>query len=196
MYHENGKIAEEGTWKGSKWVGNYKLYYDNGHVQNEFTFNINGKREGDQKYFYENGQLMIEGSWANGKEAGSIKEYHENGDLKAVKNYANGEVDLASIKTYEPKKPNKKILDEVDKTKKAVARQEEIASIASTKKLPAILNGYYVLYYKNRLKAKDGVFKDSYLIDGKNYIYDSNGILTRIEVYKNGAYVGDAQIDE
>ena len=196
MYYDNGKIAEEGTWKGTKWVGNYKLYYDNGHVQNEFTFNNNGKREGPQKYFYENGQIMIEGNWASGKESGTIKEYHENGDMKAIKNYANGEVDLASIKKFEPKKPNKKIIDELDKKKKAVAKQEELASISNSKKNTGVLNGYYLLYYKNRLKAKDGIFKDNYLIDGKSYVYDSNGLLLRIEIYKDGSYVGDAQIDE
>ena len=52
MYGENGKITEEGNWKINKWVGNYKLYYENGQVQHEFVFNPNGKREGAQKYFY------------------------------------------------------------------------------------------------------------------------------------------------
>lgn len=196
MYYENGKIAEEGTWKGTKWVGNYKLYYDNGHVQNEFTFNPNGKREGEQKYFYETGQLMIEGNWANGKEAGKIMEYHENGELKSEKNYANGEVDLTSIKVYQPNKPNKKVSDELDKNKKAIAKQDELASVSETKKSNGILNGHHVLYYKNRLKSKDGVFRDNYLIDGKSYVYDTNGILLRIEIYKDGRYAGDAQIDE
>ena len=33
-------------------------------------------------------------------------------------------------------------------------------------------------------------------MQGKNYIYDDNGILKRIEIYKNGGYVGDAQIED
>ena len=39
-------------------------------------------------------------------------------------------------------------------------------------------------------------FKDNRLMFGKNYIYDDNGILKRIEIYKNGGYVGDAQIED
>ena len=61
---------------------------------------------------------------------------------------------------------------------------------------PTILNGYYVLYNRNKMKTKDGTFKDNRLMDGKNYIYDENGILKRIEVYKDGQYAGDSQIDE
>ena len=105
MYHDNGKIAEEGLWKNNRWVGDYKLYYENGQVQQEFKFNTSGKREGIQKYNYDNGQTMIEGNWAEGKEAGVIKEYYENGDLKSEKNFNDGNIDVATIKTYEPKKP-------------------------------------------------------------------------------------------
>lgn len=195
MYHENGKISEEGLWKINKWVGNYKLYYDNGQVQQEFAFNATGKREGAQKYYYENGQVMIEGSWNNGKEAGVIKEYHENGDVKAEKNYANGVVDQASIKTFEPKKPIKKEIDVVDNSKKVIVKKEETLQDPKAK-APSMLNGFYTLYNKSRQKTKEGTFKDNRLMEGKNYIYNENGILTRVEVYKNGAYIGDSQIDE
>ena len=34
------------------------------------------------------------------------------------------------------------------------------------------------------------------LIDGKVYFYDTDGILTRIAVYKGGKYVGDAVVEE
>lgn len=194
MYHENGKISEEGQWKINKWVGDYKLYYENGQVQQEFKFNATGKREGPQKYYWENGQVMIEGNWAAGKEAGVIKEFHENGDVKAEKNYNNGAVDVASIKTYEPKKPIVKT--EVKETAKIVKVKTDETLQDPAKKGPTILNGYYVLYNKARQKTKDGTFKDSRLMEGKNYIYDSNGILQRIEIYKDGAYVGDAQIED
>jgi antitoxin component YwqK of YwqJK toxin-antitoxin module len=194
MYHDNGKISEEGIWKINKWVGNYKLYYDNGQVQQEFNFTPTGKREGPQKYYYDNGQVMIEGSWAQGKEAGVIKEYHENGDIKAEKNYNNGEVDVASIKTYEPKKPLPKSTDVVDKSKQVLVKKEETLQDPKQKG-PSMLNGYYILYNKSKQKTKDGTFKDNRLMEGKNYIYNDNGILTRIEIYKNGAYIGDSQID-
>jgi antitoxin component YwqK of YwqJK toxin-antitoxin module len=195
MYHENGKIAEEGTWKINKWTGNYKLYYDNGNVQQEFTFNPSGKREGPQKYYYEDGKVQIEGNWANGKESGPVKEYWPDGSDKKVVNYNNGEADVASIKEFQPKKPisDKPVL--VDNSKKVTVSKDETVQDPKSKG-PTVINGPFILYNKNRQKTKDGVFKDNRLMDGKNYIYDENGILKRIEVYKNGAYVGDAQIDE
>lgn len=195
MYHENGKISEEGLWKINKWVGDYKLYYENGQVQQEFKFNNTGKREGPQKYYYENGQVMIEGTWASGKEAGMIKEYYDNGDVKAEKNFNNGAVDEASIKTYEPKKPIVEVKEKPVIDKVVTVKKEETAQDPKNK-IPTVLNGYYVLYNKNRQKTKDGDFKDNRLINGKNYIYDDNGILKRIEIYKNGGYAGDAQIEE
>ncbi len=60
-------------------------------------------------------------------------------------------------------------------------------------KLPMVLNGYYVLYNKNRQVTKDGTFKDNRLMEGKNYLYNKNGgALMQIEMYKDGFYIGDA----
>ncbi len=197
MYHENGKISEEGNWKVNRWVGNYKLYYENGQVQHEFVFNPSGKREGPQKYFYDNGQLAIEGNFSNGKESGLIKEYYENGDIKAEKNFAEGSVDVASIKEYQPKKPLvKKSENPADNAPKIEVKPDEKPNEAVAKgKGPIILNGQHTLYNKAKQITKDGLFKDNRLMEGKAYIYDENGILTRIAVYKNGIYVGDTQVE-
>ena len=196
---KNGKISEEGTWKNNRWVGNYKLYYDNGQVQHEFVFNPSGKRDGAQKYFYENGQLAIEGNFQNGKESGVIKEYFENGDIKAEKNYNEGNVDLASVKEYQPKKPIPPKSDNpADNAPLVKVKEDEKPNEAAkggAVKGPMILNGQYTLYNKNRQITKDGVFKDNRFIDGKAYIYNENGILQRIAVYKNGIYVGDTQTE-
>lgn len=42
--------------------------------------------------------------------------------------------------------------------------------------------------------TEDGIYKIG-LFTGKKYIYDKNGLLDKIEVWKNGKYIGDAQID-
>jgi len=198
MYHENGKISEEGNWKVNKWVGNYKLYYENGQVQHEFLFNQAGKRDGPQKYFYDNGQAAIEGNFSNGKEAGLIKEFYENGDIKAEKTFADGNVDVASIKEYQPKKPiAPKSENPADNAPKITLKPDEKPNeaVAKNTKGPVILNGQHKLYNKNKQITKDGVFKDNRLMDGKAYIYDENGILIRVAVYKNGIYAGDTQVD-
>lgn len=196
MYHENGKISEEGNWKANRWVGNYKLYHENGQVQHEFVFNQNGKRDGQQKYYYENGQIAVEGNFVNGKENGIIKEYYENGDQKAEKNFADGSVDVNSIKEFQPKKPLVKKSDvPADNAPKVVISKDEKPNEAVATKGPMILNGQHTLYNRNKQITKDGVFKDNRLMDGKAYIYDDNGILSRIAVYKNGVYVGDTQVE-
>jgi antitoxin component YwqK of YwqJK toxin-antitoxin module len=196
MYYENGNKKEEGNWKINKWVGNYNSYYDNGTVQHDFKFNEGGKREGVQTYNYENGQVAVQGNFANGKEAGQIKEYYESGDVKAIKTYNNGDVDVASIKTFET---NKEINKSNDAAKfapsKAVAEVKKEEIVNDPKAGPLVLNGKHILYNKNKQVSKDGVFKDNRLMEGKAYIYNDNGILTRVAIYKNGVYVGDGSIE-
>ncbi len=199
MYHENGKIKEEGLWKNNRWVGDYKLYYENGQVQQEFKFNTVGKRAGEQKYYYENGQKMIEGNWADGKEAGILKEYYENGDLKSEKNFSDGYLDVASVKTYEPKKPIvKEVVKEVPVdpgVKELPVVTAKVVEQVNTGK-PFSGEGYFKLFNKDKQISKDGTFHKNQLIEGKSYIYNSNGILIRIALYKGGKYIGDGVIEE
>lgn len=203
MYYENGNKKEEGNWKVNKWVGNYKLYYENGTVQHDFKFNQGGKREGVQTYNHENGQLAIQGNFANGKETGQIKEYHETGEIKAIKNYNNGDVDVASIKTFDAKKEVSKNNDaEKFAPNKSLTeiKKEEIASVGvgvgTNKSGVASLNGQHILYNKNKQVSKNGTFKDNRLMEGKAYIYNDNGLLERVALYKDGIYVGDAPVEK
>ena len=200
MYYENGNKKEEGNWKNNRWVGNYKLYYENGQVQHDFKFNEGGKRDGVQTYNYDNGQTALEGSFANGKESGQIKEFHETGDVKAIKNYNNGEVDVTSIKTFEPQnqiiKTNHADKFAPSKADTEVKKEEAAtAGVGGNKNTIAALNGKHMLYNKNKQVSKEGMFKDNRLMEGKAYIYNDNGILTRVAVYKGGIYVGDGHIE-
>jgi len=198
MFHENGKISEEGVWKNSRWVGKYKLYYDNGQVQHEFVFNPSGRREGKQVYYHENGQVAIEGNFADGKESGLIKEYYENGELKAEKNFADGALDLATLKEYKPKSPLPKHSDIPEENAPVIKvredeRPNEAEKVATSG--PMVLNGQYTLYNKNKQVTKAGIFKDNRFIEGKAYFYDDNGIMQRVAVYRNGLYIGDTQVE-
>lgn len=196
LYHDNGKIKEEGLWKNNRWIGDYKLYFSNGQVQQAFTFNSVGKREGPQKYYYENGQLMIEGVWDQGKESGTVTEYYANGDLRSQKTYNGGNLDAESVKTYAPKKPvvevQKEIMVEAPEEEPVVEVKEEKDNLGK------VFNGegYWKLYNQNKQVTKDGIFKKNRLMDGKAYFYNSDGILTRIAVYKKGKYIGDSVMEE
>jgi len=188
IYYDNGQLKEEGLWKGNKWIGEYKLYHENGNLYHEFDFNPMGKREGVQKYYHENGEVMIEGEWAMGKESGYLKEYYEDGTLKSEKNFANGTLDVASVKEYE--KPKEIVDVKPEEPKGAGVTVDKTEVSRSAKKFDG--NGPYTLYNMNRQISKDGIFKKNKLMDGKWYKYNRDGILTRIKVYKNGSYVGDA----
>jgi antitoxin component YwqK of YwqJK toxin-antitoxin module len=40
----------------------------------------------------------------------------------------------------------------------------------------------------------EGNFKGGQLWDGRHYIYDEDGLLLKVEVYKNGVYHSDGQL--
>jgi len=196
LYHDNGKVKEEGLWNNNRWVGEYKLYYENGEVQQAFNFNTSGKRVDKQTYYYDNGNVMIEGNWEDGKEAGLLTEYYENGDIKSEKNFNGGNIDAATIKNYEPKKPVAKTTTGTKPEVKggpAVNANPEVEKSLSEK-----FAGYgpHKLYNASKQLTKDGVFQNYKLIEGKVYHYNKDGLLTRIAIYKDGKYVGDGVVEE
>ncbi|MFH1319275.1 MAG: toxin-antitoxin system YwqK family antitoxin [Bacteroidota bacterium] len=190
IYYQNGNLKEEGLWKEIRWEGNYKFYHENGNLYHEFAYNSWGQREGIQKYYHDNGQVMIEGEWEEGQEAGSVKEYDKNGNIKSEKVFREGTLDTNSTVIYIKEEPV------IENPK--VAASEAIVEISdeSSNLEPLNGNGYYKLYNRNRQISKEGFFNNNRLIDGKLYRYNKDGILLSIEVYENGAYVGDVFMEE
>jgi antitoxin component YwqK of YwqJK toxin-antitoxin module len=194
MYYENGKLQEEGNWENNRWVGAYKSYYENGQIFYDFTYTPAGKREGVQKYFYENGQIMMNGAMHEGKETGTWEDYYENGDLRAKKAFNEGIIDADNTEVYAPKKPLQPKKEET--TKEAPKLADVSKEKTNAAYMPFDGNGYAKLFLPGARVSKDGEFKNFRLMDGRDYIYNSNGILEKIAVYKGGKYVGDAPIEE
>jgi antitoxin component YwqK of YwqJK toxin-antitoxin module len=194
LYYENGKVEEKGNWQRNKNTGDFKRYHPNGKLAQDFQFTSSGKRTGEQKYYYENGQLRLTGTWQEGMETGEMREYYENGDLMAIKNFSNGVMDKNSVQTFAPKSP------QVDPLKKQMAAGKDINVKAGSADAPNQGgfdgNGYRKLYNRDKQISKDGIFKNYRLIDGKYYIYNENGILQQIMIFKGGRYVGDGVIEE
>lgn len=189
LYYENGNIEEEGNWERTKNTNSFKRYHPNGKISQDFTFTETGKRSGKQTYYYDNGKVQLEGSWDEGKKSGEMKEYYENGDLRAVKQFNNGDLNTSTLEEYAPKTPQK------DDLEKQNAEGKNIVVKADSKEKPNqggfSGNGYKKLYNINLQIAKDGIFRNFRLIDGKSYEYDENGLLLQIRVFKNGKYIGD-----
>jgi len=195
MYYENGKLQEEGNWENNRWVGDYKSYYDNGQTFYDFKYTNTGKREGVQKYFYDNGKTMMQGEMKDGKETGTWEGYYENGDLREKKVFNDGALDPANTEIYAPKQPLPEKKDEpVTKEPPKIADVSKEKTNAAQK--PFDGNGYAKLFLPGARISKDGDFKNYRLMSGKDYIYNSDGILERIAVYKDGKYIGDAPIEE
>ena len=57
-------------------------------------------------------------------------------------------------------------------------------------------NGYNTLYDRQLRISQQGEFKQGRLYDGRRYTYDKDGILQRIQVFKQGRYSGDAVITD
>lgn len=194
LYYPNGEIEEQGNWARTKNTGSFKRYHSNGQVAQDFNFTDGGKRTGKQTYYYENGNLRLEGTWTEGLETGEMKEYYENGDLMSVKNFADGVLDKESVASYAPRQPIE------DPIEKVVSDGEDMKVTADHTEQPNQGtfdgNGYKQLFNKNKQIAKDGTFKNYRLMDGKQYVYDENGLLKQIMIFKEGRYIGDGVIEE
>lgn len=189
MYNENGVKAEEGTWVGTRWVGDYKLYYDDGTPRQTFNYSQLGQREGTQTYLHPNGKVAITVDMKGGKEQGWKKEYDENGNLIRETFFADGVIDPAQTKTYDTPKPEK-APEETD-----IKGTAPTVSDPNFKPNKGTFNGEgdWILYKNGQITMK-GTFHAKKLINGEERIYDNNGLLRQIKIYKDGKYVGDGPI--
>ncbi|MBN1252973.1 MAG: toxin-antitoxin system YwqK family antitoxin [Bacteroidales bacterium] len=184
IYYETGKLSEEGIWQGTKWVGKYNFYHENGEKAYEWSFNEKGKRSGIQKYYYPSGKLRIEGDWREGKENGVIKEYDEKGSLKSEKFFAAGQFNEKSSKFYAEKKVS---VDEIPDDTNATISKEHIDNENNENSYEVFDgNGNHKLYNAFKKIDREGEFRNGKLIDGKRYYYNSDGLLIKTVIYKNG----------
>jgi antitoxin component YwqK of YwqJK toxin-antitoxin module len=203
-YFQNGNVNEEGTWSNNRWTGPYKLNYENGTTQHEFKYNDNGKRDGENKYYYPNGQLMIDENCADGKQTGVTTEYYDDGTIKAKEVFNNGNLDPSQSQTFDQKTPSKKPVDIIPTTVVQSEAPKATTTVVKTDEQPnptpaaKVFNGegYWKLYNLNKQISKDGLFHGGKLIDGTAFIYSPDGILQKKAVYKGGVYQGDAPITE
>lgn len=192
-YYDNPKntVEEQGTWAGKAFNEKFVRYHENGTIAQEKTFNEAGKTEGTVKYYYSNGQVELEFNTSNGTAKGTATRYWPNGEVKEIINFdAEGNGTSSGIK--EPKKPMP-VLDE----DKGVGKGVAVAGVenAAQSKGTAIVDGFHKTYDKNKNILMDGEFKGGKLWNGKHYIYDSYGLLERIEIYKDGKYIGNGVVE-
>ena len=187
-FHPNGKIKEAGTFERNVYKDNLKRFHENGVKEFEAKYNSQGREEGVVKFYYPNGQIEFEFTAQNGKPVGAAKRYFENGDVKEDIIYgADGKV--VSSTQMERVKPAIKILDPGATMEKAPTVKN-----ARTKGAKFAANGYNKLYNSNDEIWQDGNYRNGQLWDGKVFVYDEDGILLRVKVFKLGVYHSDGQL--
>lgn len=189
-YYDNGSIEETGDWQGNRNVGSFKRYHRNGSLSQDFTFNPQGKRDGEQRYYYPNGELQMTVEVENGTAHGMLKNYDIEGKIKSEKRLVNGKVDEQSVKIY--KTAGKQKFEEPQMP------IEELTPAATDKTniVPFKDTGFNTLYNRNQQITQVGEFVNGTLWNGKWHRYDSDGLLRKVEVYKGGRFVGYGIIED
>ncbi len=193
MFYPTGVVEEDGQWVNEHNVGSFKRFHPNGQVAQEFSFEDNGLRTGLQRYYYENGNPELEVEVVQGLEEGLMRRFYPNGDLMEEKMLKGGVVDKSTIKKYEPRKETQLVAERTPAV-------EAKASVRITEDKPNLEvfkhNGQNVLYNKQKQVTQIGEFKDGRLWNGKWKKYSANGLIEKIEIYKEGVYVGNAPITQ
>lgn len=187
-YHMNGKIKEQGTYESGQYSDSLKRFHENGKLEYEAIYNRLGKEQGKVRYYYANGQVEYEYTSVNGVASGKATRYFENGDVKEVIEY-NSDGTLKSSVEKEPENPKVKVPEPGASAETAPKISKPI--VKTGKFQP---NGYNKVYNSDDEIWQDGDFKDGRLFNGKVYVYDKDGILLKVKVFKNGAYHSDGQL--
>ena len=193
VFYRNGQLEEKGNWKGRIYTGSFERYYEDGTLSQKKEFNEKGKTEGVVEYYHSNGQLELTFSTDNGKESGTASRYWPNGDLKETivfnekgEGSSSGIVARLNPAVELPVFSNETLED-------TGVAAEGAVNVGSKKEVEApkeLSDGYHKTYNDNKDILMDGEFLGGKLWNGKHYIYDENGLLEKIEVYKDGKFAG------
>jgi len=190
-YYPNGRTEEQGNWDLDRNTGRFQRYHPNGQLAQDFVFTSDGVRDGEQKYYHENGQLAVQVTVEQGKEDGTLKRYTPDGQLQQVAEFNDGVINAANSRYLKPAPKAEEVKVDPKAAPAPAVTAEETTNAVTFRE-----NGYNTLYDRQLRISQQGEFKQGRLYDGRRYSYDKDGILQRIQVFKQGRYSGDAVITE
>lgn len=185
-FYANGTLKEKGSFGEEKFSGELIRYHKNGKVAYTANFNNEGKESGTVKHYYSNGKLQAEYVIKSGKTEGLITQYNEDGTIKSSYNASAGKI----TNTVKPvaKKENTTYSDPPN------SDPPPKVTNPITKGVRFFPEGYNKVYNLNDEIWLDGNFKSGQLWDGKVYIYNDNGILKKVKVFKEGKFHSFGQL--
>ena len=186
-YHENGVIKEKSSYHNRKQSGPFIIMNEQGIVTQEKTFDDNGQIQGVEKFYYDDGSIQMVITKKDGVAQGTSTTYWENGDVKKEITFGPDGKALTTV--------NKEMVNPstVKVVKGSGGPDGGSGIIKDGKKYDR--DGYNKLYNKADELWMDGNFKSGKLWDGKYYKYDSDGILLKIEIWKEGKYHSDGHLE-
>ena len=187
-YYQNGKIKEKGTFTNQHYTDTLVRYFQDGTLECQLIYNEAGELTGTARYYHENGNLALTSKNDENKPIGKTTWYEEDGNIRHQLQYKkNGKVTL--------------LFENENST--AIRIKNNVNGVLSPRVAGPITkdnqfdpNGYNIIYTKHDEIFQIGWFTNGALVEGKTYSYDENGILKKIHVYHNGAYVSEGQINE
>lgn len=197
-YHDKeGAIEEEGNQSGQRLVGNHVRKNIDGQVLMEKNYNDKGQSEGPQAYYHDNGTPELVWTKKNGVNSGTATRYFKNGDIKEVTEYGDDGVIASAVKTdrvnppFDDPKPVvlQKLAPKIPSGTHIQLNGEKIAAVTIPPgKQKIFLEGGDILY--------DGFFEKGEFKDGEFYVYDEDGLIHHIEVYKDFRFVANGVIKD
>lgn len=217
-YHRDGKtIKLLGNYKNNRPSGEYETYHTNGKVKRKGCF-VRGRipENCTEYWYYESGVLESK------RTTDSTINYYENGCLMSISTTASN--DLSRTRIIQFKQDDCNVIKDtvyefanlckgiiVERTNCSIRKGDSLISVnykeidefyktpppvisAKTKGTPFKPNDYNKVYNENDEVWQDGEFINGSLWDGKVYVYDSDGILLKVLIYKEGKYHADGQL--
>lgn len=186
-YHQNGKPREIGTFSKRKYSDSLQRFNEKGIKVYDAKYDKSGKESGTVTHYHDNGKPEFVYTAKNGVPTGKAYRYWPNGDV------------MEEL-VYDEDGSIKETTGVIERTNPAV--EVESPSSVNIKKAPKPYpsiadfepNGYNKIRNDDLELWQEGDFKNGLLWDGRLYVYDEDGLLLKVEVYKEGKYHSDGQL--
>lgn len=194
-YHDNGitpKLKVE--YKNNRPNGYFTKYYANGKLR-ECGYFVRNQYVDTLQRFFENGNLELFATYDSvGNENGTIRKYNVDGSLNCEYEAVHGTIQNAPA--CAPIHAASKITPEIEVRPVYMSISGDSVGGPVNDRPDARWkeSGPFKLCYTDHNIWQGGTFRYGKLWDGKEYVYDEEGILLKVKIYKNGVYHSDGQL--
>lgn len=187
-YYEDGTRKEEGEWTKNRYVGLHVRYFRNGNMESCEQYNEEGKRIGNSYFYFQNGCRE------------RVNEYDSTGGFVKSLIYSADSCDIITDTISPPisdcgyrpttNGPGTK-KNNIGKKTYTWRYMTEYLEEYSDSSICNSISETGRCYNKDRELFFRGICKDGKVLQGSMYFYDKDGILMKVELWKNGEYLKD-----